>query len=90
MSPLRLVVLGILLYILFRLLLGGRTGARSKARPSGQSRDLPSHDVLVEDPVCHTFVPQKQAVTLKNDNTVYHFCSEKCRASFLAQKGESR
>jgi YHS domain-containing protein len=44
-------------------------------------------DVLVEDPVCHTYIPQGQAVELHHDHQMYYFCSNKCCEIFLKQKG---
>lgn len=89
MSPVRLLVLGILLYILYRLLFGGKKKRAATSR--GQNRGIrhPAHDVLVEDPVCHTYVPKAQAVVAKQGEKSYFFCSEKCREIFLTEKGEA-
>ena len=87
MTPLRLVIIGVLLYILYRLLVGPR-----KEKVSGKKNDPASgggvvQDVLVEDPVCHTLIPKGQAVQLHHDEIMYYFCSEKCCENFLKQKG---
>jgi YHS domain-containing protein len=76
MSLTRLVLLGLIAYILYRLIF-----ARPKQAGPGQATDS-RHDVLVEDPICHTYVPESQAVTLKHQGTILHFCSEKCRDEF--------
>jgi YHS domain-containing protein len=44
-------------------------------------------DVLVEDPVCHTFIPKGQAVQLHHETQMLYFCSNKCCEKFLKEKG---
>ncbi|NOX24772.1 MAG: YHS domain-containing protein [Deltaproteobacteria bacterium] len=39
-------------------------------------------DLLVEDPVCHTYVPQKDSECLKSHGKTYYFCSQECRQKF--------
>jgi len=87
MTPLRLIIISCLLYILYRLLSGlrkkGVYGKNQGAPASGKA----VQDVLVEDPVCHTFVPKGQAVQLHHDKQMYYFCSNKCCEMFLKTKG---
>lgn len=83
MSPLRIVILAILFYLLYRLLTGGK-----KKSPSNYRGSLPAQDVLVEDPVCHTYIPKKQAVSVKKDGAEHFFCSNECLDKFIANKGE--
>lgn len=81
MSLFRLVFLGLLAYLLYRLIF-----ARPEKKEQDEATDR-SHDVLVEDPVCHTYVPEGQALTLRHQGATVHFCSAKCRDKFmLAQK----
>ena len=87
MTPLRLVIIAILLYVLYRLLIGPlKKGTHAKkhdtAAPGGAVQD-----VLVEDPVCHTYIPKGQAVQLHHDKKMYYFCSNKCCEMFLKEKG---
>ena len=89
MSPVRLLILGILLYILYRLLFGGKKKRAATSGREGRSGQLPTNDVLVEDPVCHTYIPKGQAIKAKRGDTSYFFCSEKCREIFLTDKGET-
>jgi YHS domain-containing protein len=87
MTPLRLIIISCLLYILYRLLSGPRKkgvyGKNQGAAASGKA----VQDVLIEDPVCHTFVPKGQAVQLHHDKQMYYFCSNKCCEMFLKTKG---
>jgi YHS domain-containing protein len=86
-TPLRLIIIICLLYILYRLLIGPRKkGIYGKKQGAGASGKA-VQDVLVEDPVCHTFVPKGQAVQLHHDKQMYYFCSNKCCEMFLKKKG---
>lgn len=89
MHPLKLVVLAILFYIGYRLLLriirNKSATKQSEEKPSPQVSDL-----LVEDPVCHTLVPQGQAIRLQHENQIYYFCSEACCSRFISDKGEHK
>lgn len=85
MSPFRLLILAALGYILYRLLI--REPRQQDQRPpsapgtslnSGQGAD----DVLVEDPVCHTYIPRQGADTLTVGQTTHYFCSPECRRKY--------
>lgn len=89
MSPLRLVILAILFYIIYRLLIGGR----QKKEPDSQQerateKEMPVDDVLVEDPVCKKLVPKQKAVEHRHADQTIYFCSEKCCRKFISQEGE--
>ena len=91
MSPLRLVILMFLFYILYRLLFKGKKVLKGKSSDSkSESSNLPTQDVLVEDPFCHTFVPKRNAIKLKQETETLYFCSEKCYETYLSQKGASK
>ncbi len=88
MTPLRLVIIGVLLYFLYRLLTGlGKKKVRGKKRQGAAGSGDTVQDILVEDPVCHTYVPKGQAVQLHHDKKMYYFCSDKCCKMFLKEKG---
>jgi len=38
---------------------------------------------LVQDPICQTFIPRKEALKAQKDGKDYFFCSEGCLKSFL-------
>ena len=52
------------------------TGPTPKAPP------MPQPDVLVQDPVCGTFIPRQEALKLTKDGQDYLFCSEGCLKRF--------
>lgn len=85
----RLMVLAILFYILYRVLTG--TGKKKSAPPPlAEKSSEQVADVLVEDPVCHTLVPRGQAVRLQHEKQIYYFCSEVCCNRFISEKGEQK
>ncbi|MFV0436732.1 MAG: YHS domain-containing protein [Desulfopila sp.] len=95
LSPLRILVIAVLLYIGYRLIVGGRKKDREpKAGDSpggGQPRSADLvQDVLVEDPVCHVLVPKKQAVRLHHHGTEVFFCSDKCCKIFLSRNDSDK
>jgi YHS domain-containing protein len=94
-SPIKIVIIAILLYLGYRLLVGktkdGEKG-KGKDKDSGTGKEVgsePVTDVLVEDPVCHTLIPRQQAIRLKDDDHILYFCSEKCCNQFVNNKGDA-
>jgi YHS domain-containing protein len=47
-----------------------------------QSPKVPEPDVLVQDPICGTFIPRQEALKLTKDGQEYFFCSEGCLKRF--------
>ena len=87
--PLRIVLLITLVYLAYRILTAGK-----KTVPRQESRKPPHTpesvvDQLVEDPMCHTFVPQHQAISAQIHQKTYYFCSKECLAKYRAQQGEN-
>ena len=87
MGPFRLLIIGVLLYILYRLLTAPDKKKMSGRQKGSQSAGGNVQDVLVEDPVCHTYIPKRQAIQLHHDKKMYYFCSDKCCQTFLKNKG---
>jgi uncharacterized protein len=77
----RLILLAAIIYILFRWL-------RRSASPPPKPRSFeppPGQNVeeMVQDPVCGTWVPVGQAVSLPRGKQTLYFCSHECREKFL-------
>jgi len=85
--PLRILILAGLFYLLYRLVRGKRRVRRAEGNGPGEAPPL-ADDVLVEDPVCHTYIPRRQALKVTDRGAEYYFCSEECRKHYLANKGE--
>ncbi|MGQ9688908.1 MAG: YHS domain-containing protein [Desulfobaccales bacterium] len=82
------LILGLILgYVIYRVVrklkefftLGG---------PARQSPQMPQPDVLVQDPVCKTFIPRQDALRLTKEGQEYFFCSEGCLKRFQRSGGD--
>ncbi len=88
MSPIRLVILAILLYIGYLLIKGGSGNKKKVGDEKNDSEDSSAiADVLVEDPVCKKLVPRQQAVQLEYKDGLKYFCSQECCDTFVSEKG---
>ncbi|MFZ2087354.1 MAG: YHS domain-containing protein [Desulfobaccales bacterium] len=47
-----------------------------------QPPKMPQPDVLVQDPVCKTFIPRQEALKFTRDGQEFFFCSEGCLKRF--------
>ena len=80
-----LAIAGVVVYRVLKSLLGG-TGT-GRFDPTHQPQDRVD-DLMVQDPVCGTHFPKRDAVTLNRSNDVLYFCSDKCRDRYAAQQSE--
>jgi YHS domain-containing protein len=81
MHPVRLLILAVLFYILYRVIFGGEKKDAVKTEKIAANEDL-----LLEDPVCHTYVPQSSAIKLEKNGKTYYFCSQKCCDAFKKEQ----
>ncbi len=90
MSPIRIIIIAILIYIAYRLITGG--GRKSTAERDRQraARQMPSSDTLEEDPICKKLVPRQQAVQYEHQGTMHYFCSKECCKLFRTKLGEHK
>ena len=81
----RLFAIAFLVWMLYR---GIKKFLARRAEPKAKKSVDPSSgqeiEMMVEDPQCHTFLPQKDAVHLFYKGQDLFFCSEKCRDEFRA------
>ena len=74
---LRWVIGIVLIYLLYKLIrtafpaVGGKPGPAKIKNPAAVEE-------LVEDPLCHTYVPLSQAFRTEIDGKTVYFCSQKC------------
>jgi len=78
---LQLLLLAWVIYILYRWLRRGASPA-PKPRTFEPPRDQAVEE-MVQDPVCGTWVPVGQAVSLPGKKETLYFCSSECRDKFL-------
>lgn len=90
MSPLRILVLVILFYIGYRLIVGSKKNKVTASGKKKSPKEVPTSDILVEDPVCNKLVPKQQAVTLEIAGEKHYFCSKECCETYRNQHGEQK
>jgi len=71
--------LGYLGYVVIKRLAGSLGLWPRTPRPLENNRDA---DVLVQDPICKTFIPRREALRADKDGATYFFCSEGCLKRF--------
>lgn len=88
MSPVRILILIGLFYLLFRFLINSGKRERPVEPERGADPGGPAQDVLMEDPVCHTLIPARQAITWQDNGKYLYFCSDNCRRQYLTSQGD--
>ena len=68
-------------YLIYRLVKKG-IRAWKEGRPASQEPGSKEPAVLVQDPVCGTFIPRTNALKAQKDGKDYFFCSEGCLKRF--------
>lgn len=92
MSPQRLLILAVLLYIAWRLirnLIREKIEDEAEKKQKNKAAGARVEDILVEDPVCHTLIPRHQAIRLRQGGKDYYFCSDTCCDKFTGKSGGS-
>ena len=73
--------------LLLVIYLGYRVARRYLSKPAPRpGRPEPDRidDVMVKDPVCGCYFPQRDGVVLKEGERELRFCSAKCRDRYLS------
>lgn len=70
-----IIVTLLLIYIFWRLIVGSSSESREAAQ-----------EELVQDPVCGLYLPESEALKVRKDGVLLHFCSEKCKTTFFLEK----
>jgi len=82
----RLLLVSLLLVVLYFLLRRVVQGFKNEnVSDRGTSMD---RDQMVEDPVCHTFVPRQNAVIEEVRGKTYCFCSRQCATTFQNREAD--
>jgi YHS domain-containing protein len=79
------LALGYLIYRVVRSLLASRKKEEMEGRVRVEGVPRRVDDELVQDPVCRTYVPLKEAERRSVNGKVYYFCSRACAEKFLAE-----
>lgn len=69
-------------YLLYRLVKKTMRAYREARDASPREPGGRETEVLVQDPVCGTFIPRQDALKAQKDGRDYFFCSEGCLKRF--------
>lgn len=83
----KLLLLIVIVYLTYRAV---KSWLLRNLQVPGQnaSHDPKITDVMVKDPVCGVYFPEREGVQLRHKGQVITFCSEKCRDRFLEENGD--
>ncbi len=79
---LRLLIIGILIYIFYILVRGLFRKNKEIHRGSSSTGVI---DEMVQDPVCETYIPKREAIRRVINGKEFFFCSNECADKFEAQ-----
>ncbi len=78
-----LLVWGLLGYLLYRMLYRRPATSSPPGPATAAGREV--DDVLVQDPVCQTYIPRQGAESCQVNGMTHYFCGPECRAKFQHQ-----
>jgi YHS domain-containing protein len=81
----RLFVFLISVYVLYRIVKGIRQLQSGKKRNYESQTISADGEDLVQDPVCHTYIPMSQAYKKDISGRAYFFCSKECSDKYKLQ-----
>jgi uncharacterized protein len=82
----RFIILAIVGYVAYRALKSWMFPADSASRSVEGGGIKEIDDVMIKDPYCETYFPQKDAVHLNFNGKDLQFCSTQCKDKFLAEQ----
>jgi len=79
---LRLLILGILAYLLYRVVRGVFSPSAKIKRGTG----IGVIDEMVQDPYCKTYIPRRDSVKRVIEGEEHMFCSDQCADQYEAER----
>ena len=73
----------LVVYGVYRMFMNDRKKSATDEKKRTEQRVIDGE--LVKDPECGAYVDADSNITVRNGETVYHFCSYDCRDKFLAR-----
>lgn len=79
------LLLTVLYFLLRQMFRGFTTPTRDDRKKSAARSQDEEQDQMIEDPVCHIFVPKRIAVIEMIGGREYCFCSQECAVRFRSE-----
>ena len=86
LNLIRLVVLFLVIYFLYKVFKGFFLSSDTKAGNKSLGESAGKGEDLVKDPYCHRYLPISQAYRASIDGADVFFCSRECCEQYKAQK----
>jgi len=85
----KLIIFAVILYLAYRVFRFLQSPARQAEPKVLRKKDVKGVD-LVEDPVCHTYIPVSSIYKKVpgNDGQPVYFCSQKCFEQYKSETGQ--
>jgi YHS domain-containing protein len=80
----RFFVFILVIYLLFKIINTIRQLNPAKSENYQFKSSSAGGEDLVEDPVCHTYIPLSQAYKKEISGKSYYFCSQQCSEKYLS------
>ncbi|HIU17807.1 MAG TPA: transcriptional regulator [Candidatus Avidesulfovibrio excrementigallinarum] len=77
------LLIALVVYGVYRMFMNDRKKNADDEKKRTEQRVIDGE--LVKDPECGAYVDADSNITVRNGETVYHFCSYDCRDKFLAR-----
>lgn len=82
----KVIIFIILIYLLYKIIKTVRQLKPSENKNDQFQSSSSRGEDLVEDPVCHTYVPLSQAYKKEISGKSYYFCSRQCGEKYQLEK----
>jgi YHS domain-containing protein len=86
----RLLILCLLAYLGYRAVKALVFPGASSSRIDRQGSRAPIDDVMVKDPMCETYFPQRKGIKAVVKGETLYFCSKECRDKYIEGAEESQ
>ena len=79
----RWVVIGVVIFVLYKLVTNEMRKRAGESTPAKENPKAGHGANMVKDPTCGSYVETTSSVSVRDGDTVHHFCSYECRDAFL-------
>ncbi len=86
----QLILLAAIIYILYKWLRHSEPQSRTPRNVDPPPSPAGQIEEMLQDPVCGTWVPVSQALSIQRGKETIHFCSVECRDKFLKPQAERK
>lgn len=84
----KVLIILIMIFVIYRVLkkmILDPMKSDTSPYPLEKNRTDSADDLMIKDPECGVYFPQRQGITLKANGETLYFCSDKCRDDYKAK-----